>query len=256
MLRIPNRVIPISTLLLLLLTLPSHSETEDVRPLLLQFMKFLSRGKTIPLPNWGWNKTSDPCFWTGVTCDSESRITALVLQGLDLGGYLETRKLCSAQFSLRVLSLTNNSFIGPLQPEIVSCANLTHLYLGGNQLQGSVPVSIPLLTELKRLVISDNSFEGALPRDMGRKMSRLVEFWADNNRISGELPGDLVTTNFSGRFNVSNNRPVGRIPSGFSNFPALSFARNPGLCGPPLSVACSPAGAAASLASGPTNFVN
>ncbi|CAI0389491.1 unnamed protein product [Linum tenue] len=254
---IPNWVVVV-VLLLLTFPPPSHSETEDVRLPLLQFMKFLSRGRTIPLPNFGWNETSDPCSWTGVTCDSESRIVAIFLQGLGLSGHLETRGLCSAQLSLRVLVLTNNSLVGPLQPEIANCANLTHLFLGGNQLQGPVPGSLPLLTKLRRLVIADNSFDGALPRGMWGKMSGLVEFRADNNRIGGEIPGDLAMPNLLGRmawFDVSNNRLVGQIPSGFANFSASSFDGNPGLCGPPLSVACSPA-PAASPAPGPSNHGN
>ncbi len=51
------------------------------------------------------------------------------------------------------MGLEQNSLSGNIPPEFVRCTGLTYLYLSDNQLHGTVPSSLGLLTNLRKLQI-------------------------------------------------------------------------------------------------------
>lgn len=189
-----------------------------------------------------WNLTSYPCrdHWEGVACDNRNSLKNITLNGLKLSGIFNASFLCDVQSiaaSLTVISLSDNNLQGERPEEIAKCRQLTRLYLGGNRFNGSLPDSFLRLNNLKVLDISSNNFSGTLP-DLSR-ISGLIEFSAQNNQLSGFLPG-FELSNFH-TFNVSNNNFRGPIPNGGDRFPASSFMKNAQLCGPPLPNSCLPA---------------
>ncbi|KAL3835174.1 hypothetical protein ACJIZ3_009910 [Penstemon smallii] len=132
---------------------------------------------------------------------------------INLTGILDATYPCVAD-SLLVLSLNDNNIIGFLPEEISKCSNLTHLYLHGNSLTGTVPAALLELRNLKRLDVSQN------------------------------LIPNFSFENFQ-EFNVSNNKLDGEIPYSGSSFGVSSFSGNPGLCGESLSYSCTAAPAPA-----------
>lgn len=66
------------------------------------------------------------------------------------------------------------------------------------------------------------------------------------NKLSGEIPTELVRLSFLSFLNLAYNQLVGRIPVGgqLSTFGQDTFEGNEGLCGPPLPGGCSNATAA------------
>jgi hypothetical protein len=233
--RIPIWVLPI---LIFLITPVTISQEEEVKQALVQFMDKLSPGQRNG--SWGWNMTSDPCYWSGVTCYPHTEsVSQIAIENSDLSGVLDFGSVCMVK-SLLVLSLAGNKIYGTIGEEIGKCKQLTHLYLNGNNFSGSLPDSLSHLGDLKRLEISDNNFSGELP-DLPR-ISGLKNFLAENNNLSGGIPNfDFLKFD---RFNVSNNNFSGPIPDVQGLFTADSFSGNPGLCGQPLSAACPPAGPA------------
>lgn len=78
-------------------------------------------------------------------------------------------------------------------------------------LNGTIPGSLGLLTQLYLLNLRNNSFSGSVP------------------------PFNLVNLTL---FDVANNKLSGPVPATLSRFPVDSFVGNAGLCGPPLGAVC------------------
>ncbi|RHN62208.1 putative non-specific serine/threonine protein kinase [Medicago truncatula] len=117
-----------------ILPLGGRTQTRDIIT-----MEDLAR--SIQNPPRDWN--GDPCrpkenSWTGVTCSSQfvARIT--------------------------VVNLTNAGLVGTLPPSIGHLTALSHLWLGGNKLTGTIP-DLSGLKELETLHLENNKFEGKLP---------------------------------------------------------------------------------------------
>ena len=61
------------------------------------------------------------------------------------------------------------------------------LHLGGNNLFGSLPWELVLLTSLKSIILDDNVVTGSLPTRI-TELTRLERFWAWSNRLTGTVP--------------------------------------------------------------------
>jgi hypothetical protein len=61
------------------------------------------------------------------------------------------------------------------------------LHLGGNNLFGSLPWELVLLTSLKSIILDDNVVTGSLPTRI-TELTRLERFWAWSNRLTGTMP--------------------------------------------------------------------
>ncbi|KAF9606956.1 hypothetical protein IFM89_030254 [Coptis chinensis] len=216
----------------------AHSVEDEVKQSLIKFLSKLSQGNGQIDPSFGWNMSSDPCNgqWKGVTCNDQSTsVKKINLDNLNLIGTLDAESLCSVQ-SLAVLSLNNNSITGEISEEIGKCKQLTHFYAHSNRLLGRLPNSFSGLSNLKRLVISNNNFSGELP-NMPR-ISGLITFLAENNQFTEEIP-DFDFSNLQ-QFNVSFDNFSGPVPDLKGRFGVDSIMGNPGLCGNPLFISCPP----------------
>ncbi|KAJ9674343.1 hypothetical protein PVL29_023725 [Vitis rotundifolia] len=176
------------------------------------------------------------CYWRGVTC-LQGRVVRLVLEGLDLGGVFGPDTL-SRLDHLRVLSLQNNSLIGPI-PDLSKFFNLKALFLDHNSFTGSFPPSISSLHRLRTLDFSYNNLTGPLPIWL-TKLDRLYYLRLESNRFNGTIPPLNQSTLQT--FNVSRNNLFGAIPvtPTLLRFEASAFALNPGLCGEILHKECHP----------------
>ncbi|KAL6317769.1 hypothetical protein AAG906_030523 [Vitis piasezkii] len=176
------------------------------------------------------------CYWQGVTC-LRGKVVRLVLEGLDLGGVFGPDTL-SRLDQLRVLSLQNNSLVGPI-PDLSKFFNLKALFLDHNSFTGSFPPSISSLHRLRTLDFSYNNLTGPLPIWL-TKLDRLYYLRLESNRFNGTIPPLNQSTLQT--FNVSRNNLFGAIPvtPTLLHFEASAFALNPGLCGEILHKECHP----------------
>jgi hypothetical protein len=161
--------------------------------------------------SWNFDNTTDGfiCRFTGVECwdSTENKVSALRLSSLGLGGqFPRGLEYCT---SLDVLDLSNNNFSGPIP------SNITRQ-----------------VTYLTFLDLSYNSFSGEIPVDIGNMA--LNALYIQHNQLSGQIPREFDGLLRLTWLNVADNRLSGLIPLSLSKFPALSFAGNQGLCGPPL----------------------
>jgi hypothetical protein len=114
--RIPIWVLPI---LILVITPMAISQEEEVKQALVQFMDKLSPGGNAQRDdNWGWNITSDPCNWAGVTCYTQSKsVRQIVIEKSNLSGVFYASSVCRAK-DLLILSLKDNTIYGTIGEEI------------------------------------------------------------------------------------------------------------------------------------------
>ncbi|XVE66841.1 hypothetical protein DITRI_Ditri08aG0112100 [Diplodiscus trichospermus] len=145
-----------------ILPLGGRTLTRDVA-----VMEELARSFDNPPPDW----TGDPCFpeensWTGVTC-SEDEMARVVS-----------------------LDLTNLGISGNLSPSIDNLTALHHLWLGGNQISGSIP-EMNSLARLETLHLEKNNFTGPIPKSFG-KLRNLREIFLQNNSLDGPIPEELL----------------------------------------------------------------
>ncbi|XP_062221396.1 inactive leucine-rich repeat receptor-like serine/threonine-protein kinase At1g60630 [Phragmites australis] len=234
----PSRrtVWPFFLLLLLLLPHLAHlAAGAGDADSLLAFKSSLDHSDRLP-----WRPDTAPSFcssWPGVRqCGHGSRVTKLVLEGLNLTGSL-TAALLAPLAELRVLSLKSNALSGPI-PDALPRAlpNLKLLYLADNRLQGRIPASLALLHRATVIVLSSNRLTGEIPGSLAT-VPRLTSLLLDGNLLTGAIPPLPQRT--LRLLNVSSNRLSGQIPAVLARrFNASSFLPNAGLCGPPLPTRC------------------
>ena len=76
---------------------------------------------------------------------------------------------------LRILNLENNNIQGSIPPTFGLFTNMQELNLSQNKLKGTVPDSIGNMTDLKKLKLHSNRFQGKLPKNFSKlqKLHRL-----------------------------------------------------------------------------------
>ncbi|KAK0589046.1 hypothetical protein LWI29_008930 [Acer saccharum] len=116
------------------------------------------------------------------------------------------------------LYLMDNMFSGPIPTEFGEVMPfLMDLYLSGNSLNGSIPMSICNLKELFTLVISHNHLSGEIPPHLWTNMPFLFIVDLSDNNLSGSIPkstGSLCSVRF---LMLSNNNLSGELPPSLQN---------------------------------------
>uniref|UniRef100_A0A2N9EG86 Uncharacterized protein n=1 Tax=Fagus sylvatica TaxID=28930 RepID=A0A2N9EG86_FAGSY len=96
--------------------------------------------------------------------------------------------------------------------------------LSSNNLSGSIPVDISVLSELHFLNLSRNHLMGSIPEKIG-SMKQLESIDLSRNLLSGEIPPSMSNLSFLSYLDLSYNNFSGRIPSStqLQLFDALSY---------------------------------
>ncbi|CAI9095374.1 OLC1v1031313C1 [Oldenlandia corymbosa var. corymbosa] len=104
------------------------------------------------------------------------------------------------------------------------------LFLGSNNLSGSILPEIGRLRSIYLLNLSHNQFSGGIHNTMSYLIN-LEELDLSDNHLTGEIPTSIENFQFLSFFSVANNNLQGPIPPGgqFVTFSNDSFEGNPGL---------------------------
>ncbi|XP_073035592.1 uncharacterized protein [Primulina eburnea] len=167
--------------------------------------------------NWSTMNGASFCFWVGVSCGANQRITTLDLHGWNLEGTIAPH-LGNLTF-LRSLDLGSNRFTGRVSEELSGLRRLQVLKLGANNLTGTIPMFLGALTELEQISMNNNSFTGVIPRLSN--LSKLEIFDMTRNYLYGTLPQAIGNLSSLRVLSTRSNHMTGSIPYELFNISSL-----------------------------------
>jgi Leucine-rich repeat (LRR) protein len=120
--------------------------------------------------------------------------------------------------------LGNNNLTGSLPSEISGLKWLIELNLNTNTISGELPAETGALTNLEMLDLSNNQITGSIP-DALSTLTTLYQLNLSHNDISGSIPESLFTLSNLSQLDLSHNHLSGSLPNNFGNLSSL-FAFN------------------------------
>nr|CAD1829181.1 unnamed protein product [Ananas comosus var. bracteatus] len=129
---------------------------------------------------------------------------------------------------LYVLDLTNNKLTGTipisnsLPPGLDMLLHAKHFHLGMNQLSGTIPMKLfSSDMQLIHLLLDSNNLSGSIPSTLGL-VTNLTVVRLDKNSLTGPVPSNLNNLMNIGELNLANNNLSGPLPN-LTGMNALSF---------------------------------
>ncbi|KAH0764561.1 hypothetical protein KY285_000432 [Solanum tuberosum] len=117
--------------------------------------------------------------------------------------------------------LRDNNLIGSLPRSMAILSNLQSLDLRRNRLNGPFPSSLENFTKLHKIDLADNDFFGKLPSWLGMRFPTLIVLILRTNKFDGELPEELCHLKDLQILDLANNTFVGIIPRCIGNLSAM-----------------------------------
>lgn len=118
-----------------------------------------------------------------------------------------------------VVCESSNRFVEQLNFDNETMTELQNQYQSTSQLTGTLISYLGRLTRLKSMNISGNAFTGTLSGSLFSNLPHLIEFSAQNNLFTGDIPRELLVSKNIRRIDLSENEFLGTLPN-------ITFARN------------------------------
>jgi hypothetical protein len=93
----------------------------------------------------------------------------------------------------------------------------------GNNLKGTIPADLGLLTALTAFIVGNNALTGTLPASIGQ-WTALTFFNVYSNALTGTLPASIGQWTALLYFNVYSNAMTGTIPASIGNWNQIQYA--------------------------------
>ncbi|KAH9667867.1 protein kinase domain-containing protein [Citrus sinensis] len=94
---------------------------------------------------------------------------------------------------------------GGIPEEISNLTNLIAIYLGGNKLNGTIPITLGKLQKLQLLSFEDNHLEGSIPDDLCH-LAALFQLDLGGNMLSGFIPACFGNLTNLKKLNLGSNQ--------------------------------------------------
>ncbi|KAH7857826.1 hypothetical protein Vadar_016931 [Vaccinium darrowii] len=187
--------------------------------------------------SWILNQTSgnssalSPCNWRGISCNSAGNVTGLNLAYTGLQGTLDHLNFSYFPLLLR-LDLKYNQLNGTIPANIGLLSNLVYLDLSTNSFSGTIPLSIVNLTKVVELDFSRNSITGQLdPRLFPDRRSSqaktgllsMQRLLFQDTLLGGPLPSEIGNLENLTILALDNNNFSGPIPESLGNLSKITY---------------------------------
>ncbi|KAF3776891.1 LRR receptor-like serine/threonine-protein kinase [Nymphaea thermarum] len=122
---------------------------------------------------------------------------------------------------IMVMNLHGNNLNGPIPDTFSLFSNLIHLDLSSNSLSGRIPSGLFNLPFLEVFDVSQNNLNGSIPQVLAHDLQHLRQLDLSVNQLIGDIPSPFFNLTSLDYLNLANNRLSGQIPSSFINLPSL-----------------------------------
>ncbi|KAH7857076.1 hypothetical protein Vadar_008807 [Vaccinium darrowii] len=195
-----------------------------------------SLGNQTIVSSWIFNQTngnssaSSPCNWRGISCNSAGNVTGLNLSHTGLQGTLDHLNFSYFPLLLR-LDLIDNQLNGSIPANIGLLSNLVYLDLSNNSFSGTIPLSIANLTKVVELDFSLNKLTGQLdPQlfpDRGSNEAKtgllsIQRLLFTTNLLGGPLPSEIGNLADLTLLALDDNSFSGPIPESLGNLSKIT----------------------------------
>ncbi|KAL0364997.1 UNVERIFIED_CONTAM: Leucine-rich repeat receptor-like serine/threonine-protein kinase BAM1 [Sesamum angustifolium] len=127
----------------------------------------------------------------------------------------------SSLANLQVLDAYNNNFSGYLPIGLLNLKNLKYLELGGNYFHGRIPASYGNLVGLEYLSLAGNDLRGKLPRELGNLTNLKEIYLGYYNVYEGGIPAEYGKLVNLVHMDLSSCELDGSIPAELGNLKSL-----------------------------------
>jgi Leucine-rich repeat (LRR) protein len=129
---------------------------------------------------------------------------------------------CNNKEALVSLEQYGNELKGTIPDEIGLLTSLNYINLGDNTLSGTVPTVLGSLTALTRLYLFSNSFNGTVPSQLG-VLTSLNGLSLYFNSFTGTVPSQIGSLTALTLLSLSGNSFTGTVPSELGSLTALTW---------------------------------
>ena len=130
--------------------------------------------------------------------------------------------------NLTDLWLTGNQLTGAIPPELGKLTKLTGLRLDGNRLTDMIPPELGQLTNLTDLWLYGNQLTGAIPAELGQ-LTKLTDLWLTGNQLTGAIPPELGKLTNLTDLRLDRNRLTGELPRALRELRLKVLALDPSI---------------------------
>ncbi|KAI9086045.1 hypothetical protein K1719_032122 [Acacia pycnantha] len=120
--------------------------------------------------------------------------------------------------SLVIIRLGENNLTGTIPPSISLLSNLRILHLNNNNFYGEIPLSLKNCQNLQILDVGENRFSGSIPNWIGHKV-KILQF--RSNQFSGNIPLEICQLASLRILDVADNKLSGSVPKCLHNMMAM-----------------------------------
>ena len=178
---------------------------------------------------------SSVCSWEGITCDDMDLVTIWNLNEYDISGTIPHS--VGSMTALKELYLGYNNLGGTVPPSIWSnLISMRVLHLGDNSLRGTLPHSPAVFADMVDLNLAFNELNGTIS-DMSGMFPNLAGLRLQSNGLTGPLPSSLAALTKLTLLMLSHNTLTGLIPTAICNLTMLNILQiatgNSFYCYPP-----------------------
>jgi len=128
---------------------------------------------------------------------------------------------CNSDGMVIAIDSQDNNVAGSIPPELGLLSGLEVLELQGNKILGTIPEELYNLRSLQKLNLASNILTGSLSTNLGN-LGSLTYFSVSNNSLIGPLPSEIGQLSNVGIFGVGNNSLTGTLPTSIGQMTSLS----------------------------------